>query len=258
MHLSRGVTLVRLVCCFVVRSSPSTRGGSGARRLFQDVIVVADSAWELASCHVGFPVHVWRCRRPSPYGGLDPLRRETSATTVAIHASLSLSLSLSAGSGIPLRPRGRYPADVSLDRCCGCRGHQACLGGSPECVWHISRVSGGLERENRISEAAIEPPRAGFDACGGCTVLGLHGELPGILISILGQPRPSLYGSGPGRVSIAQPAEVPFSCAPRRSARHRARSGSDQIEGTGTTRDPRRPKGPVIGKQGHGDRPAVA
>ena len=33
------------------------------------------------------PVHVWRCRRPSPYGGLDPLRRETSTATVAIHAS---------------------------------------------------------------------------------------------------------------------------------------------------------------------------
>ena len=85
--LSRGVTLVRLVCCFVVRSSPSVRGGSGARRLFQDVMIAAYSAWGLALSHVGFPVHVWRCRRPSPYGGLDPLRRETSTATVAIHAS---------------------------------------------------------------------------------------------------------------------------------------------------------------------------
>jgi hypothetical protein len=85
--LSRGVTLVRLVCCFVVRSSPSVRGGSGARRLFQVVMVAAYSAWGLALGHVGFPVHVWRCRRPFPYGGLDPLRRETSAATVAIHAS---------------------------------------------------------------------------------------------------------------------------------------------------------------------------
>ena len=87
LHLSRGVTLVRLVCCFVVRSSPSARGGSGARRLFQDVMIAAYSAWGLALSHVGFPVHVWRCRRPSPYGGLDPLRRETSTATVAIHAS---------------------------------------------------------------------------------------------------------------------------------------------------------------------------
>ena len=87
MLLSRGVTLVRLVCCFVVRSSPSVRGGSGARRLFQDVMIAAYSAWGLALGHVGFPVHVWRCRRPFPYGGLDPLRRETSTATVAIHAS---------------------------------------------------------------------------------------------------------------------------------------------------------------------------
>ena len=41
----------------------------------------------LALSHAGVPVHVWRCRRPLPYGGLDPLRRETSAATVAIHAS---------------------------------------------------------------------------------------------------------------------------------------------------------------------------
>ena len=78
---------MRLVCCFVVRSSPSVRGGSGARRLFQDVMIAAYSAWGLALGHVGFPVHVWRCRRPFPYGGLDPLRRETSTATVAIHVS---------------------------------------------------------------------------------------------------------------------------------------------------------------------------
>ena len=85
--LSRGVTLVQLVCCFVVRSSSSTRGCSGARRLFQVVMIAAGSTWGLALVHAGIPVHVWRCRRPSPYGGLDPLRRETSAATVAIHAS---------------------------------------------------------------------------------------------------------------------------------------------------------------------------
>ena len=55
--------------------------------MFQDVMIAAYSAWGLALGHVGFPVHVWRCRRPSPYGGLDPLRRETSTATVAIHAS---------------------------------------------------------------------------------------------------------------------------------------------------------------------------
>ena len=86
LSLSRGVTLVQLVCCFVVRSSPPTRGCSGAQRLFQVVMVAAGSAWGLALSHAGVPVHVWRCRRPFPYGGLDPLRRETSAATVAIHA----------------------------------------------------------------------------------------------------------------------------------------------------------------------------
>ena len=85
--LSRGVTLVQLVCCFVVRSSSSARGCSGARRLFQVVMVAAGSARGLALSHAGVPVRVWRCRRPFPYGGLDPLRRETSAATVAIHAS---------------------------------------------------------------------------------------------------------------------------------------------------------------------------
>ncbi len=76
-----------MVCCFVVRSSPSARGCSGARRLFQVVMVAAGPARGLALSHAGVPVHVWRCRRPSPYGGLDPLRRETSTATVAIHAS---------------------------------------------------------------------------------------------------------------------------------------------------------------------------
>ena len=48
-------------------------------------------------------------------------------------------------------------------------------------------------------------------------VLGRHGEVRGILISILGWSRPSLYGSGRGRVSIARPAHPPFWCTPRRS-----------------------------------------
>ena len=53
LSLSRGVTLVQLVCCFVVRSSSSARGCSGARRLFQAVMIAADSAWGLALSHVG-------------------------------------------------------------------------------------------------------------------------------------------------------------------------------------------------------------
>ena len=53
---------------------------------------------------------------------------------------------------------------------------------------------------------------------------GPHGEVRGILISVLGHSGPSLYGSGAGRVSIARLAEAPFTRAPRRSARHRARS----------------------------------
>jgi hypothetical protein len=46
-----------------------TRDGAGARRMFQDVDVDVSSARRLASLHAGFPVHVWRCRRPSPRGG---------------------------------------------------------------------------------------------------------------------------------------------------------------------------------------------
>jgi hypothetical protein len=37
--------------------------------MFQDVDVGVGSARRLASLHAGFPVHVWRCRRPSPRGG---------------------------------------------------------------------------------------------------------------------------------------------------------------------------------------------
>ena len=47
---------------------------------------------------------------------------------------------------------------------------------------------------------------------------GPHGEVRGILISVLGHLGPSLYGSGAGRVSIARLAEAPFTRAPRRSA----------------------------------------
>ena len=52
-----------------------TRDGAGARRMFQDVGVVVSSARRLASLHVGFPVHVWRCRRPSTSGAAAALPR---------------------------------------------------------------------------------------------------------------------------------------------------------------------------------------
>ena len=53
---------------------------------------------------------------------------------------------------------------------------------------------------------------------------GPHGEVRGILISVLGHSGPSLYGSGAGRVPTARLAEAPFTRTPRRYARHRARS----------------------------------
>ena len=55
---------------------------------------------------------------------------------------------------------------------------------------------------------------------------GPHGEVlvRGILISVLGHSGPSLYGSGPGRVSISHLGRLSWSRAPRRSARHTAGS----------------------------------
>ena len=94
----------------------------------------------------------------------------------------------------------------------------ACLGGSPECAGRLRRVPGWPERENPILEAAIEPPATGFGVGGGVRRSGPHGEVRGILISVLGHSGPSLYGSGAGRVSIARLAEAPFTRAPRRSA----------------------------------------
>ena len=51
---------------------------------------------------------------------------------------------------------------------------------------------------------------------------GPHGEVlvRGILISVLGHSGPSLYVSGPGRVSISHLGRISCSRAPRRSARH--------------------------------------
>ena len=61
-------------------------------------------------------------------------------------------------------------------------------------------------------------PATGFGVGGGVRRSGPHGEVRGILISVLGHSGPSLYGSGAGRVSIARLAEAPFTRAPRRSA----------------------------------------
>ena len=57
---------------------------------------------------------------------------------------------------------------------------------------------------------------------------GPHGEVRGILISVLGHSGPSLYGSGAGRVSIARLAETPFTRPPRRSARPQSEERSDR------------------------------
>ena len=68
LPFSRGVT-----CASGVLSCRAflfvTRDGAGARRMFQGVDVDVSSAMRLASLHAGFPVHVWRCRHPSPRGG---------------------------------------------------------------------------------------------------------------------------------------------------------------------------------------------
>ena len=140
--LSRGVTLVQLVCCFVVRSSSSARGCSGARRLFQVVMVAAGSAWGLALSHAGIPVHVWRCRRPSPYGGLDPLRRETSAATVAIHAS---------GGRCSTRP------------CAHAVGPSSCSDPVRQQVW--LDVQSAYTPRGRTAASATAPSRAGPPSC---------------------------------------------------------------------------------------------
>ena len=49
-----------------------------------------------------------------------------------------------------------------------------------------------------------------------------------------------------------------FFARPWRSARHIAWSGSDQIEGTEATLDPRRPKGFVMVTQGHREHPEAS
>ena len=63
---------------------------------------------------------------------------------------------------------------------------------------------------------------------------GPHGEVRGILISVLGHSGPSLYGSGAGRVSIARLAEAPLHAHPAALARHRARSAPTKSRARGS------------------------
>ena len=73
------------------------------------------------------------------------------------------------------RARRRLPGPASPWRPPGL--HVVAEGGSAR-GWQNGRYP--------VSEAATEPPAAGFGAHGGGAVLRLHGELPGILISIWG------------------------------------------------------------------------
>ena len=61
-----------------------------------------------------------------------------------------------------------------------------------------------------------------------------------------------------GESCIDRPSSARFLLAlPPRVERHEAWAGSDQLEGTGGTRDPRRPKRLVVVTQGHRGRPAA-
>eukprot|EP00964_Phaeocystis_antarctica_P130581 scaffold94451_cov78-Phaeocystis_antarctica.AAC.2 len=57
------------------------------------------------------------------------------------------------------------PPWAAISRCAR-RGPWASLDGPPEWPGHLKFVPGWLERENRILEAATEPPAGGFGACG--------------------------------------------------------------------------------------------
>ena len=121
-------------------------------------------------------------------------------------------------SGLPLGPRGWYPADSSAPtRCCGRRGPPACLGGSPECVGHLRRVPGGLEGENRIFGGRHRTSATGFGAWrGGAPFWASRRGTrhPDIDSRPLGAVFIRIRG---GRVPIARLAEAPLSRAPRRS-----------------------------------------
>ena len=60
------------------------------------------------------------------------------------------------------------------------------LGGRAECVERLGRVPKAPEVHFGISERRRQPPQAGLLRHGGRAVLGRHGEVRGILVSILG------------------------------------------------------------------------
>ena len=123
---------------------------------------------------------------------------------------------------------GRYPAD-GFHRCCGCRGHQACLqlrawvALLSACVisvgyqggWNariaFRRLPSNLLVQGSMPAGGAAPRRATRNP------------------DIHSRPAEAIFVRIRARSCIDRPtpAEVPFWCAPRRSARHRARSGSD-------------------------------
>ena len=162
-------------------------------------------------------------------------------------------------SGAPLGPRVVSSGPLGSSRCCGCRGPPACLGGSPECVGHLCRVSGGLERDIRILEAATEPPVAGFGAWRGVRRSGPHSEVRDILISILGHSGPSLRrirsqscidrSSSRGPLVVrprgGQPATVRGALRPNRGHGGHVRSSPTKKACNGQPRSWRQPGGRV-------------
>eukprot|EP00964_Phaeocystis_antarctica_P092180 scaffold59241_cov57-Phaeocystis_antarctica.AAC.2 len=112
----------------------------------------------------------------------------------------------------------------------------------PSCVGRLRRVPGCPERENRISEAAIEPPAGGFDACGArAPPGGLSGAVE--------------HAGGASRVSFADPGRRLFRaphgalCAKVRGALRPDRGHGGHVRSSPTQRacdgDPgrRRPPG---------------
>ena len=131
---------------------------------------------------------------------------------------------------------------------------------NPRCSLDTTPPEGRSERhttDNRSVQSAPElaQNRCLIGACGGTCVPGNTRRPPlrKIAVSILALSGASEHAPGASRVSIDTPRRAPVA-AP--SARHTARSAPDQIEDTGATRGPRRPKRLVATSQGCGDRPA--
>ena len=94
--------------------------------------------------------------------------------------------------------------------------------------------------------AATDPPVAGFSAYGGYVVLGPHGR-PLRNRGIDSRPLWRLRTRSRGESCVDRPSSARFLLAlPPRVERHEAWAGSDQLEGAGATRGPRRPKRHVV------------